>query len=240
MTTHRRRRLPHLPWFKDERVAGTGMSAAQTLRLFIVAVVGAVVVFAGVGFYLLSLSQKTDATARTAATFARQSRELVDQLKAIQARNHASRLEDQQRTDRELRQLACVIVSQVNEDDPQYPAGSRRAVKQFRAFYHCPPYSARSAANPFPAGALPAAAPRSTPQASTSTTAPSVHAAPAPHASAPPRSAQVSPSPTATSRTASTQPAPTRTPSASPTPSPIRSVVCTVLNVVGLCRTETP
>jgi cell division protein FtsN len=67
MTTPKRR-IPRLPWFKDERVVGTGMSAAQTMRLFIVAVVLAVIVFALGAFYLISVSQKTDATARTAAT----------------------------------------------------------------------------------------------------------------------------------------------------------------------------
>lgn len=233
MTTHRRRRLPHLPWFKDERVAGTGMSAAQTLRLFIVAVVVAVVVFALGGFYLLSLSQKTDQTARTAATFARQSRELVDQLKRIQSHNHASRLEDQQRTDRELRQLACVIASQVNEDAAGYPAAKRRAVKQFRAHYHCPPFSAQAAANPFLAGTPPPTtpAPRSTRQEPASTPAPGAHAAPAP---VKPTTTHATPRPTVTRASGTYSPPPT------PTPEPVRSLVCAVLTPLHLCRTEHP
>lgn len=235
MTSPKRRR-PYLVWFKDERVAGTGMSAAQTLRLFIVAVVVAVVVFALGGFYLISVSQKTDATARTAASFARQSRELVDRLKQIQTRNHASRLEDQQRTDRQLRQLACVIVSQVNEDAPGYPSSGRRAVKQFRAFYRCPPYSARGAANPLPHGPMPstAAPPTRTPAP---TGHPSAHAAPAAPSVA--RTVQAAPSTTpASTVTRTVSPSPTRPSSGAP--APVRSVVCTVLSVVGLCRTETP
>jgi hypothetical protein len=40
--------------------------------------------------------------------------DITNQIKDTQRNNHESRLEEQARTDREIRQLACIIVSQTN------------------------------------------------------------------------------------------------------------------------------
>lgn len=233
MTQHRRR--PVLPWMKDETVGPfASLTNAQALRILIFALVAFVVVVGVGAFYLIDEQSQISDLTRQNATATSDLRDVTDQIEAIQKRNHASRLADQQRTDRQLRQLACVIVSQVNEDAAKYPATNRRAVKQFRAYYHCPPYSARGAANPLPGRAAPLPTPTPAPPAAT----PSVHAAPTlPTATATPGVAHSSqPIPSPTKPTSGTTPSPTTSPTT--TPAPIRSAVCAVLNVVGLCRTE--
>jgi hypothetical protein len=70
-------------------------------------------------------------------------------------RYHKSRIEDQARTDRQIAQLACLVVSQTDENARGFDPSARVAIKRFRSFYGCPPYSKATARDPFSKKAQP-------------------------------------------------------------------------------------
>jgi hypothetical protein len=120
-----------LPWYKNEKIPGTGLTNARSLRLFITAVVLFAVAVVAMAFYLIGVGQKTDKTARTARAVADKNHTLVARLddllrqfKATQDSNHALRLADQKRTDAQIRQIYCLLVAQ----------------PQIRKLYACGPF----------------------------------------------------------------------------------------------------
>lgn len=157
------------------------------------------------------------------------------------ADRHRARIADQERTDGEINGLACIFVSQINENAPKFPRDQRRKVKQFRAFYRCPPYSKERAANPFPRVPPPPTEIGSTPPH------PGAARRPAPALATvtpPPSSASLAPTPTppaTPSRTTTTATA-TRTTTVEPSTPPPRpppppllpSPICTLPVVRGV------
>lgn len=65
------------------------------------------------------------------------------------ARADAAVADQQDAAQAQIRQLACIFASQVDENAPGFE-GNRQAVRRYRAFYHCPPYSTARARNPIP------------------------------------------------------------------------------------------
>jgi hypothetical protein len=106
----------------------------QAIRKTLALVVVVVLFFGWVGIKIISFGE-----------------DLQDQA----ARSHKSRLEDQARTDRQIAQLACLVVSQTNEDARGFDPSARVAIKRFRSFYGCPPYSRSTARDPFSKKAQP-------------------------------------------------------------------------------------
>lgn len=118
MALHRAKRAdlvdtPHVPFYKDEKVLGKTVTVSVSLRFLIFSIVLVVVVFG----YALFVVLRDDSN-----------------LHSYLQKAHASRVSDQQRTDGEISSLACFIVASI-PDNPAKPI-----IKQFRDFYHCPPF----------------------------------------------------------------------------------------------------
>lgn len=158
-----------------------------------------------------------------------------DDLKQQADDRHTERVQDQARTDRQIAQLACLVVSQTNEDAKGFDPSARAAIKRFRAFYGCPPYSAATARDPFSK----AAQPHPTKPVPTGFVPSDVPGAPAPasrttaDANRTPAGAQTSPSRsprTSPPKSVSVTPKPSPSTKTS-TPAPIR--VCPSFPVLG-------
>lgn len=128
-----RRRIPRIPFFKDE-VAIPGLTTAGAIRLFVIAMLLAIIALAVGGWYLLDYAGKLS--------------EAQKQISDIQKNNHAARLADQQRTDREIRNLQndtrttlCSIVA-------LRPPGQSPALDILSKHYRCPPYKRPAGVTP--------------------------------------------------------------------------------------------
>jgi hypothetical protein len=116
MALHRKRKkseVPHIPFYKDERIIGKKITLSVSLRLLILALVIFVLT---VGWALFSLFQAES--------------DLSNYVRGA----HLARMEDQQRVDHEIDQLACYLVAPT-PNNPKMPI-----IKKFRDYYHCPPY----------------------------------------------------------------------------------------------------
>lgn len=120
-----RRRIPRIPFFKDE-VAIPGLTTAGAIRLFVIAMLLAIVALAVGGWYLLDYAGKLS--------------EAQKQISDIQKNNHAARLADQQRTDREIRNLQNDTRTTVCSIVALRPPGQSPALDILSKHYRCPPY----------------------------------------------------------------------------------------------------
>lgn len=221
----RNRRLrPHLPWLKDERLGRLflSMTTASAMRLLIIALAAFAAVVVVGAFFII------DQQARL-GHLAKQNEATTRQLKANQARNHASRLADQARDDARIRELACAIIAPEPDTIPK--------VKQKRAEYHCPPYDPRVAKQYQPV-TTPGSAKASTTPRHPVQTAPSSRKAPAPSASA--THAHATPRPaTSTTPTRTRVRTVTATPPR-PAPALIPGLLCPIATLPILCPTGSP
>lgn len=104
--------VPHLPFYKDERVLGKTVTVSVSLRLFLAAVIVVVLAFGWALFKLIDAN---------------------NQMHAYLNQAHARRITEQRRTDAEIDQLACYIIANIpNTEAPIVP--------KVRAQYGCPPY----------------------------------------------------------------------------------------------------
>lgn len=166
-----RRRIPRIPFFKDER-AVPGLTAATAVRLFVIAIVIALTALAAGGWFLLDY----------AGRLSQAQRELSD----IQKSGRLARLADQKRTDQEITRLqndtrttACSIVA-------LRPPGQSKALDLLSKHYKCPPYKKSSppaSVEVSPAGSTGANGVASVPAAPSSG---SPHPSPAPSGSSTP------------------------------------------------------
>jgi hypothetical protein len=211
-----------LPWYKNEKIPGTGLTNARSLRLFITAVVLFAVAVVAMAFYLIGVGQKTDRTARTARQVADKNHALVARLddllrqfKATQDSNHALRLADQRRTEAQIRQVYCLLVSQT-PDDPARPI-----IGQIRELYGCGPFNPADVGHLTPGQVkiLNQAVPPSPAPKASNLTSPS-------HA---PTKPPPSPHPTSTPTTRPTTPAPATSPLVQLCPTPLLPLPCITL-----------
>lgn len=113
---HRREKktgeVPHIPFYKDERVIGKKVTVSVSLRAFIIAVVVFVLAFGWALFKVID----DDA-----------------QLHNYLHHAHAERIADQNRTQAQINQLACYIIANI-------PDNEAPIVPKVRKQYDCPPY----------------------------------------------------------------------------------------------------
>lgn len=231
---HRRRHqatdVPHLPFYKDEKVIGTKITISVSVRLFILAQLLFVVAASYAFFTIL----RDDARLHDYLTSARK-----------------DRLANQHKLSAEINQLACYIIATL-PNDPKRPI-----IKKVRDQYNCPPYGKDpnfKLYGPPEKSTAPSKSASPTPKATTSATAvaggrPVLRTAPPAAVPVGASNAPAQPSPatsttvvrTTATRTVSatpsrtSRPAPTPTPSSTAAPNPPR-LLPSLIGIGGTCQ----
>lgn len=112
MTGRRSDDPAHIPFYKDERVLGSRVTASSSVRMFIVAIAVSALLFS---WALLKVYSDEGS------------------LHDYVSKAHDSRVADQKNTQVQINHLACYIVANI-------PDKAAPIIPKFRKQYRCPPY----------------------------------------------------------------------------------------------------